>query len=245
MYGRLDRLALLQRGELLEDLPSDGPTGWYEYRPQKFAPSAEALWYWTQDRSALELLGSTPGWVRYLDGDEPEYPASALRAELENVRSKVAAARADQRAPDRMMSDDMNALNPGTTVGTLIQLMLGGIPTGRDVHALHAFVRYFDPLRRRPGLPEQVAALVEHVAEGEVTLQVVNLDPIEPRVVIVQAGAYAEHQISRARSEPEPSTDFVVDNSRVTVRLAPGAGTRLTLSLERYVNQPTFAPPWI
>ena len=57
MYGRLDRLERLQRGESLDDLPADGPTGWYEFRPQKFAPGAEALWYWTLDRSALELTG--------------------------------------------------------------------------------------------------------------------------------------------------------------------------------------------
>ncbi len=242
MYGRLDRLDRLQRGVSLDDLPTDGPTGWYEFRAERFAPGAEALWYWTGDRSALELVGSTPDWVRYLDGDNPEFPEAALRAELEAVRSGVADIRADPRAPDRMMSDDMNGLNPGTTIGTLIQLMLGGIPTGRDVHALHAYLRYFDPARRRPGLPGQVSALVEHIAEGEVTLQLVNLDPVEERAVTVQAGAYAEHQIARARVA---STDVPVNHSHVTVRLAPGAGARLILSLERYVNQPTFAAPWV
>jgi hypothetical protein len=242
MYGRLDRLDRLQRGGSLDDLPADGPTGWYEFRPEKFAPGAEALWYWTGDRSALELIGSTPDWVRYLDGDEPEFPEAALRAELEAVRSSVAETRADPRAPDRMMSDDMNALNPGTTIGPLIQLMLGGIPTGRDVHALHAYLRYFDPLRRRPGLPEQVGALVEHIAEGDVTLQLVNLDPVEEKAVSVQAGAYAEHRITRARVA---SADVPLNHSHVTVRLAPGAGARLILSLERYANQPTFAAPWV
>jgi hypothetical protein len=120
--------------------------------------------------------------------------------------------------------------------------MLGGIPTGRDVHALHAYVRYFDPVRRRPGLPEQVGALVEHVAEGGLTLQLVNLDPVQEKAVTVQAGAYAEHQIARARVA---STEVPVNHSHVTVRLAPGAGARLQLSLERYVNQPTFAAPWV
>ncbi|MBV9355035.1 MAG: hypothetical protein JO023_05855, partial [Chloroflexi bacterium] len=219
MYGRLDRLARLRRGESLDDLPPDGPTGWYEFRPEKFAPGAEALWYWTQDRSALQLLDATPGWVRYLDGDEPDFPETVLRAELEQVRSKVAEIRADARAPDRMMSDDMNTLNPATNVGTLIQLMLGGLPTGRDVHALHAYLRYFDPVRRRAGLPEQVAALVEHVSEDEVTLQLVNLDPVEDTVVVVQAGAYAEHRITHVHAAP---IELPVDRSHLTVRLAAG-----------------------
>jgi hypothetical protein len=241
MYGRLDRLDRLQHGESLDGLPADGPTGWYEFRAEKFAPAAEALWYWTLDRTALELTGQTPAWVRYFDGEEPGYPDAALHAELESLRSKIAGMRADHRAADRTMSDDMNALNPATG-GTLIQLMLGGMPTGRDVHALHACVRYFDPVRRRAGLPEQVAALVERFTETEVTLQLVNLDPLEEKVVVVQSGAYAEHRITRVRSTP---IDLPVDHSHVTVRLAPGAGSRLTLTINRYVNQPTFAFPWV
>jgi len=241
MYGRLDRLERLRRGESVHDLPADGPTGWYEFRAEKFAPGAEALWYWTLDRSALELLGEIPAWVRYLDGDNPDYPEAALRAELESLRVQIADIRADQRSADRSMSDDMNALNPAIG-GTLVQLMLGGIPTGRDVHALYACVRYFDPVRRRAGLPEQVGALVERFSETEVTLQIVNLDPLEEKVVVIQSGAYAEHQITRVHSM---SVDVPVDHSHVTIRLAPGAGARLTLTVNRYVNQPTFAFPWM
>jgi hypothetical protein len=241
MYGRLDRLERLQRGESLEDLPADGPTGWYEFQSEKFAPGAEALWYWTLDRSALELTGQTPRWVRFLDGEDLEYPEEALRAELETVRSKVAGMRADHRSPDRSMSDDMNHLNPAT-IGVLIELMLGGLPTGRDVATLHTCVRYFDPARRRAGLPEHVGALVERFSEDEVTLQLVNLDPVEEKLVIVQGGAYAEHQISRVEST---TVEAAVDHSHFTVRLAPGAGTRLTLAIKRYANQPTFAFPWV
>jgi hypothetical protein len=273
MYGRLDRLERIQRGEALDDLPAEGPTGWYEYRPRKFAPSAQALWYWTLDRSWLDLGGETPPWVRYLDGQDPAYPETALRAELESLRRKVDGMRADHRAPDMSMSDDMHKYNPAT-VGALIQLMLGGMPTGRDVHVLHAQVRYFDPARRRAGLPEHVGALVERIADDAVTLQLVNLDPVDEKVVVVQAGAYAEHRIQRVRAEavadgaapsgdgillgraqsarpsdaPADATapvDVEVNHRHFTIRLAPGAGTRLTLTLQRYANQPTFAFPWV
>lgn len=156
MYGRLDRLEKIKNGESLAGLPETGPEGWYEYRASKFAPSAFALWYWTHDQSALDLLDHVPPWVNFINGSDPTFPERALEADLEALRQKVEGFRADLRSPDTTMSDDMNHFNPAT-IGALTQLMLGGIPTGRDVHALHAQLRYFDPARRRAGLPEQVA----------------------------------------------------------------------------------------
>src|SRR5206468_8161263 len=139
--------------------------------------------------------GETPRWVRYLDGQDDGYPEAALEADLETLRHKVELMRADTRSPDCSMSDDMNDMNPATT-RALTQLMLGGLPTGRDVHVLHARVRYFDPARRRAGLPEHVGALVERMTEDDVMLRLVNLDAVDARTVIVQGGAYAEHQIT-------------------------------------------------
>jgi hypothetical protein len=228
------------------------------------------LWYWTLDRSVLELNGPPPRWVRFLDGEDAGYPEAALSAELEVLRRKVEGMDADGRSADTTMSDDMNRFNPAT-VGGLIQLMLGGMPTGRDVHVLHARLRYFDPARRRAGLPEHVAALVERMTEDEVAVQLVNLDPVAARTVIVQGGAHAEHQITQVRreavggapadsegllfgrgtarraappEEPAP-VDEQVDGSHFAVRLAPGAGARLVIRMRRYVNPPTFAFPWV
>ncbi|HEV2124750.1 MAG TPA: hypothetical protein VGW38_18540, partial [Chloroflexota bacterium] len=245
MYGRLDRLERLQQGGDLDDLPEKGPEGWYEYRPQPFAHGALPLYYWTLDRSSLELLGETPRWVRYLDGQDAAYPEAALEADLDQLRRKVEMMRADTRSPDCSMSDDMNRMNPATT-SALTQLMLGGIPTGRDVHVLHARVRYFDPARRRAGLPEHVAALVERMTEDEVTLQLVNLDPVEAKTVIVQGGGYAEHQITHVQTEGQDAPAAAeVNHTHFAVQLAPGAGARLKIGMQRYANQPTFAMPWV
>jgi hypothetical protein len=244
MYGRLDRLEHLQKFGSLDQLPETGPEGWYEYRPEKFSPSAAALYYWTLDRSALELLPETPRWIRYLDGEDETYPEAALEADLELLRHKVELMRADTRSPDCSMSDDMNDMNPGTTISALTQLMLGGLPTGRDVHVLHARVRYFDPAQRRAGLPEHVAALVERMTEDEVTVRLVNLDPLNERTVIVQGGGYGEHHLTSVRVD-NSEQPVEVDHTHLVVKLAAGAGTRLRIGMKRYANQPTLALPWV
>jgi hypothetical protein len=94
MYGRLDRLERLQQGRAIDDLPAHGPEGWYAYRPQPFAPGASELYYWTLDRSVLDLLPETPSWERFLDGGDESYPQRALQDDLETLRRKVARTRA-------------------------------------------------------------------------------------------------------------------------------------------------------
>ena len=63
-------------------------------------------------------------------------------------------------------------------------------------------------------------------------MTLVNVNPIETRDVIVQTGAYAEHQATQ------------YNDSQFTIRLAPGAGDTLTIAMKRYANAPTAAFPW-
>ncbi|MCC6628168.1 MAG: hypothetical protein IT340_12295 [Chloroflexi bacterium] len=218
----------------------EGPEGWYHFTPQPFAPGALELYTWSLDRSALDLLPSRPRWTAYLDGDDPAYPVDALQADLDLVRRRAAAIAADDRSPDTTMSDDMNDNNPAT-IGALNRLMLGGLPTGREGYPLHCRLRYFDPARRRAGIPEDVAALVDSLTADSVAVTLVNTSQTTARTVIVQGGGYAEHQLTSATVD---GTTTPVDGSHVTVHLAPGAGGRLVLGTRRYANHPTFAFPW-
>ncbi|MDQ3701601.1 MAG: hypothetical protein M3442_11880 [Chloroflexota bacterium] len=232
-----------------------GADGWYDFTPLPFAPGALELYYWTLDRSVLDLLPERPRWIAFLDGDDALYPEDALRRDLAELRRRMALVRADDKSPDCTMSDDTHRMLP-TITERLTQLMLGGLPTGRVGYPLHCRLRYFDPVRRRAGLPEDVAALVEGMTESAVTVTLVNLSPVHARTVVVQGGAYAEHQIERvtsgaasttsgAASTNQASAGVPVDQPHFAVHIAPGAGERLVIHMRRYANPPTLSPPWV
>ena len=72
-------------------------------------------------------------------------------------------------------------------------------------------------------------------------MQLVNINPGQPRNVIIQGGAYGEHQVLELTYNNQKIS---VDNSDFVVQLEPGCGARLTLDLKRYVNLPTARFPW-
>ena len=57
---------------------------------------------------------------------------------------------------------------------------------------------YIDPERGRPGLPADVAALVDTVEPDRTGLQLVNLSATQTRRVIVQAGSFGTDRIDEA-----------------------------------------------
>jgi len=215
-----------------------GEEGWYAYTPHPYAHGALEVYYWTMDRQALKRLPMT-GWIAFLEGQNPDYPAEALREDFSRLQARMAGMRQDTTTPDTRLSDDPQPFNPAC-VNHLIHLMLGGLPPSH-AQPLHCRVRYFDPARRRAGIPEDVAALVERLTAEETTLTLVNLNPVEERMVIVQGGAYGEHQIQKVTTS---QGSCPVGRSWLALRLAPGCGGRLTLAMSRYANPPTLTFPW-
>ena len=216
-----------------------GDEGWYDFRPEPFSPGALELYFWSMNPDDRSRIIESP-WLSFLDGDNPAYPVSALRSDMESVRRKIEMAYDDDSTPDTRMSDDMNGMNPATT-DALIQLTLGGVPTGRVGYPLHCRLRYFDPERRRAGLPEDVAALVDTLTAGETGVSLINLNQVKGRKVIVQGGAYAEHGFESI-SVDGSSVDL--EGSSCSIYLAPGCGGRLKLAMRRYVHQPVLRFPW-
>ncbi len=218
-----------------------GDQGWYDYSASPYMYGARELYYWTMQPQEKARLPKN-GWRNFLAGENPDYPEQALRGEFGRVRRQLQAMRQDKTTPDTRLSDDPMIYNP-VVVGRLVQLMLGGLPPGSPLIGgpLHCRVRYFDPIRHRAGIPEDVAALVERMDPDETTLYLVNISQLESRTVVVQAGAYGEHQVLEVLFEGQ---HLPVDGPFFEVRLDPGAGGRLQMKIQRYANQPTLIFPW-
>ena len=227
-----------------------GPKGWYGYAPGEYRLNGLEIWYMSQKASDRARAADHP-WVSYLEGKDAGYPVMALRKDLERVRAKAQAQRDDNTSPDTRLADATLDITPAS-VTALIHLMEGGINIARPAWSgtspsqggalRYARLRWFDPERRRAGIPPDVAALVEKLGEDETVVTLVNTNQVSARTVTVQGGAYAEHQILSAAVGEGAAVP--VDASAFTLKLAPGAGTRLTFKMKRYTNAPTLSFPW-
>jgi hypothetical protein len=130
--------------------------------------------------------------------------------------------------------------NPAS-VGSLIQLMLGGIHPGHRGSVLHCRLRFFDHLRRRAGLPADVAVLVDSLGNEKCAFTIVNTSQTTARELTVQAGGYAEHRFEVVKVNGD---DHPVQGDSFRISLAAGAGARFEVNMSRFVNAPRLEFPW-
>ena len=148
--------------------------------------------------------------------------------------------RADATTPDTRLADDPMKFNPAS-VGSLIQLMLGGIHPGHRGSVLHCRLRFFDHLKRRAGLPDDVAVLVDSMGSEKCAFTIVNTSQTASRELTVQAGGYAEHRFSGVTVNGE---DYSFQGDSFRVSLAAGAGARFEATMDRFVQAPRLEFPW-
>lgn len=215
-----------------------GAPSWYHYTPNLFIDRLTEIYFWSMDRKDLERIPLT-GFVGFLEGKASNFPEQTLAADLEGVRRVVRQIEADSTTSDTRLADYVQGLNPIHT-HALTNLTMGAYLAG-NIWSLHARFRYFDPQRKRSGLPDDVAALVEKLSTDAATLTLVNVDATEPRTVAVQAGGYGEHRFDTATIDGKTTN---IAGPLLYVRLEPGAGARIQFKMSRYVNQPTLAYPW-
>jgi hypothetical protein len=216
-----------------------GTDGWYGWRDTPWNVGALEVWYWSQRPQDLTRAGGG-GWLDFLRGTNPGYPEQILERDLASIPSRLNALRRDNRPPEKRLADNMLDYNPAATE-SLVQLMWGALLPGRDGGLVNARLRYFDPDRQRAGVPEDVAALVSELSDTRATVTLVNLNLSQARTVIVQGGAYGEHQLVSVTSGGKTTP---ITRPLLTVRLDPGCGQRLVLTMKRYANAPTVMHPW-
>lgn len=228
----------VENGRIL--LPNKhGDDGWYGYTPNQHFDVQRDIYLWSMDPRDKERIKDDP-WIAYLDGRNPGYPLKALQAELQSVRRKVKGLREDPTSPDQRGSDSSQRYNPAATA-TLVNLTLGGNSPGTAGNVLHSRVRYFDPVKRRAGLPEDIGALVSKIDTDGITLTLVNTNPVDARSITVQAGAYGEHHFETVEIAGKAES---VDGRDFTVHLKPGSGVKMRIAMRRFAHQPDLAFPW-
>ena len=210
-----------------------------------------------------EDAGHEDGWYSYVTGRDEGYPLAALSVAQAQVRHRLDLL--DAYGGQQVTERDIHLwqqVNPVTTE-VLSQLTLGAPQMLYNGGLMQARVRYFDLDRRRPGLPPQVAALVSRVDPADTVVDLVNLAGTAAATVLVQAGAFAESEITRgsyshaAQADPGPwqahglpspaaagEVPFEGSGPWLEVHLPPGTQIRLRLDLRLRVRPPSYTLPW-
>ena len=176
------------------------------------------LYLWSLNSADLKrILPSPPdrrsvqGWIEFLQGSRPNYPVEAMQQEREDVARTVERPR-----------NTAGGYGPSPVAfESLANLTLGAANLYGSGDVLRSQVRYFDPERLRAGLSEDVAALVERIEPDSVTLTLINTSASTPRRLIVQMGAYGEHQAISVRLGDR---NIPVNAPHFEIRLAAGSG---------------------
>ena len=175
----------------------------------------------------------------YHTGIFPDYPEKMLEYNIDLVFDRLKTLREDTQPEEKYTDDYLQLRNPIVCEG-LVHLTMGGPLPLYNGGLLVVSLFYFDADRGRPGLPEDVAALVSEVRADGLTVTLVNLSPLDTRNIIVQGGAFGEHEFTSAEITQADGKTFreALEGSRFAAELCPGSVTTLRLSMKRYANDP-------
>jgi len=199
---------------------------------------------------------------QYYDGKNPDWPLKVLAADYEMVMQTYEAMLNDSRTVEKIIEDNNWPPNPVIVKG-LVEVTMGTPQTIYNGGLLRATVRYFDQDEGRPGLPADVAALVDSLGSDHAGVHLVNTNSTDARRLVIQAGAFGEHQFTTvaynemtldyegpnpglrtraARSVEEKTMEL--DSKYLAVELPPMSSIRLQLGVRRFSNNPSYAFPW-
>ncbi|GAT71546.1 hypothetical protein MHM582_0010 [Microbacterium sp. HM58-2] len=193
-----------------------GVDGWFDHGPlQLDLPTW--LWWWSRsdaDRALLqraidalpasadpvapfrdkEEAGHEAGWIRFLDGRLPDYPERALEMALGQVARRTAMMLGDDQDPDAAHLHFWQRVNPVVTE-VLTQLVAGAPQVLYNGGLGFTALRYEDVDRGRPGLPEDVAAVVHRLDADGAGVRLVNTSTVHARTVRLRGGRFGLDRI--------------------------------------------------
>ena len=264
-----------------------GPGGWARYRPMRVREPVH-LWHASMAEADRDLIATLRAgdtghdWnqvavegeknegaterprFQYYAGQNPGWPEALLQAEYRGVMEVCETIRLDRRSIEERIEQNIVPPNPVATKA-LTHLTLGSPQSVYNGGLLRAQVRYFDAQRQRPGLPPDVAALVTGLSADRTALTLINLSPDQSRSVIIQSGAFGEHEIrdvhfphteeqgmqrtiwNSGRHAVDRTTtqrSQTVNGTSFTVHLPPFRSIDLDLELKRFARRPSYAFPW-
>ncbi len=181
---------------------------------------------------------------QYYDDKNPNWPEKILGLQLQMALETYQTMRQDDRSVGELIEANEEPPNPVFTK-VLTQVMMGSPQSAYHGGLLRATVRYYDEDRVRPGLPPDVAALVDELNPDGVGIQLVNTGRHESRRVIVQAGAFGEHTFTQVgHGDGEHERTLPVEGKYFSVKLPPSTSIRAYAGLRRFSNAPSYAFPW-
>ena len=259
-----------------------GVDGWFDFGPLQLDLP---LWLWWWSRSADDLsrleraidglpssadlvspfrdkeeAGHEAGWYAYLRGYLPEYPVRALEMALGQVARRTAMMLADDRDPDAAHLHFWQRVNPVVTE-VLTQLVAGAPQVLYNGGLGFTALCYEDVDRERPGLPDDVAALVHRLDAEGIGVQLVNTSSVHTRTVRLRGGRFGLDRIVcvtatveegggwpgasgtyAAPERPRTSHTFDCDDDLVIV-LPPAHIADLDLTIARTTGSPRHLIP--
>lgn len=266
----LDNSITQDNGQVMVPL-RHGPDGWDNYQPVRILEPAH-LHHASLSQADYELMAriregdierdwnqviDTPeknqqindghqnmARFNYYDGMNPGWPEQILKSDYNLAMETYEKQRTDDRNVETLLAENAHPDSPVFTKA-LTQVVLGAPQSVYNGGLLRATVRYFDIDLGRPGLPRNVAALVDELKSDGAGIQLVNLDRDQTKRLVVQAGAFGEHQFTEVRyQDGDGEQTAVVNGKYFTVELPPSTSVRIGAGMKRFANDPSYAFPW-
>ena len=82
-----------------------GKPRFYHYTDNLFADRLTEIYLWSMDSKDLDRIPPSEGWVRFLEGKQPEYPVKVMQEDFEHIRARMDRMRHDPTTTETRLAD--------------------------------------------------------------------------------------------------------------------------------------------